>query len=158
EMLPMEWSALMREIQKNPPRPDPLNPHAYAGWSYLELPDAPSQQWIRKQAATPGGHQTQEKFKSQTLKTEYPLNIYTPPGYDKDGQRCWLMIALDGGFNMMDVTLDNLRAAGKIPPLVVVGVQNISPQTRMRDLNCSDPFATFLANELVPWARKTYRV
>jgi enterochelin esterase family protein len=28
----------------------------------------------------------------------------------------------------------------------------------MRDLDCSDRFARFLANELVPWARKTYRV
>jgi enterochelin esterase family protein len=158
EMLPMQWGALMKEIQQNPPRPDPLNMQVYAGWSYLELPDAPTQPWIRKQAGTPGGHRTQEKFKSQTLNAEYPLSIYTPPGYEKDGRRCWLLIAFDGGFPMMDVILDNLLAAGKIPPLVVIGVQNLSAQTRMRDLGCSDDFATFLANELVPWARKTYRV
>ena len=68
------------------------------------------------------------------------------------------MIAFDGGSTVRDVTLDNLLAAGKIPPLVVVGVKNISSKTRQRDLNCSDEFATFLANELVPWVRKTYRV
>jgi enterochelin esterase-like enzyme len=158
EMLPMEWGALMREMQQNPPRPDPFNTREYAGWSYLELPDAPPQPWIRKQAGVPGGHQTREKFKSQILNAEYRLSIYTPPAYDKDGRRCWLMIAFDGGFGMMDVTLDNLLAAGKIPPLVVVGIQNINPQTRMRDLDCSDKFAMFLANELVPWSRKTYRV
>jgi enterochelin esterase family protein len=58
----------------------------------------------------------------------------------------------------LEATLDNLFAAGKIPPVVVVGVQNLSSQTRTRDLNCSDEFATFLVKELVPWARKTYRV
>jgi enterochelin esterase family protein len=59
---------------------------------------------------------------------------------------------------MMEVTLDNLLAAGKIPPVVVVGVGNLSAQTRDRDLTCSDTFAGFLQSELVPWARKSYRV
>jgi len=158
ETLPMEMSAITTEMQRNPPRSDPLNPREYAGWSYVELPDAPSQPWIRKQADTPAGRKTQEKFKSQILDAEYRLSIYTPPGYESDKRRCWLVIAFDGGFRSMDATLDNLFAAGKIPPLVVVGVQNISQQTRMRDLNCSDEFATFLSKELVPWARKTYRV
>jgi enterochelin esterase family protein len=67
-------------------------------------------------------------------------------------------MAFDGGFNMQDVTLDNLLAAGKIPPLVVVGIHNLSSQTRQRDLDCSNEFAGFLAKELVPWARKAYRV
>jgi hypothetical protein len=62
----------MREMQQNPRRPDPLNTQVYGGWSYLELPDAPAQPWIRKQAGTPGGHRTHEKFKSQTLNAEYP--------------------------------------------------------------------------------------
>jgi enterochelin esterase family protein len=95
---------------------------------------------------------------SISLEAEYTLSLYTPPGYEQDGPRCWLMIAFDGGSTVRDVTLDNLLAAGKIPPLVVVGVQNISSQTRQRDLDCSDEFASFLAEELVPWARKTYRV
>jgi enterochelin esterase family protein len=158
ETVPMEMSAITAEMQRNPPRPDPLNPNQYAGWSYVELPDAPSQPWIRKQADTPAGRKTPERFKSQILDAEYRLSIYTPPGYGFDKRRCWLVIAFDGGFRSMDATLDNLFAAGKIPPLVVVGVQNISQQTRMRDLNCSDAFAAFLSKELVLWARKTYRV
>jgi enterochelin esterase family protein len=158
ETLSMEMSAISTEMQRNPPRLDSLNTNQYAGWSYVELPDAPSQPWIRKRADVPAGRKTQEKFKSQTLDAEYRLSIYTPPGYERDKRRCWLVIAFDGGFRSMDATLDNLAAAGKIPPLVVVGVQNVSSQTRMRDLNCSDEFATFLSKELVPWARKTYRV
>jgi enterochelin esterase-like enzyme len=148
----------MNEMQRNPPRVDPLNTNEYGGWSVVELPDAPPQPWIGKRAGVPAGRKTQEKFKSTILGAEYPLSIYTPPGYDRGEQACWLLIAFDGGFRKMEVTLDNLGAARKIPPLVVVGVNNLSAQSRTRDLNCSDTFANFLANELVPWARKTYRV
>jgi enterochelin esterase-like enzyme len=106
----------------------------------------------------PHGRVSDQKFKSKILGAEYPLTIYTPPGYQEMGRRCWLLVAFDGGFPMMENTLDNLLAAGKISPLVVVGVHNISGETRERDLNCSDRFASFLANELVPWARKSFRV
>jgi enterochelin esterase family protein len=158
ERVPMEQAAILKEMQQNPPRLDPSNPRSYAGWSYVELPDAPSQPWLEKRADVPRGRKSKEKLKSAILDAQYSLSIYTPAGYEKNEERCWLMIAFDGGFNTMDVTLDNLLAAGKIPPLVVVGVQNISSQTRQRDLDCSDEFASFLAEELVPWARKVYLV
>jgi enterochelin esterase family protein len=148
----------MQAMQQNPPRPDPLNPRQYTGSSYVELPDAPPQPWINKQPGVASGRTTEEKFKSEILKAERSLSVYQPPGYEQDGSRCWLMIAFDGGSTVRDVTLDNLLAAGKIPPLVVLGVKNISSKTRQRDLDCSDEFVHFLANELVPWARKTYRV
>ncbi len=154
EAIPWKYSEMMKTIEQTPPQPDPLNPRSYAGWSYVELPDAPPQRWIKKQAV-PAGRLASSKLKSKILNTEYSLNIYTPPGYDKDGQRCWLAVAFDGGFLSMETTLDNLLAAGKIPPIVVVGVNNIN---RERDLGCSDEFADFLATELVPWARKSYRV
>ena len=157
ETLPMDDVAIMKEFQKNPPRVDPFNTDEYAGRSYVELPDAPAQPWIMKRDGVRAGRKTQEKFKSEILSAEYPLSIYTPPRYDEDGGRSWLLIAFDGGFRRMDATLDNLLAAGKIPPVIVVGVQNLSSETRRRDLNCSEPFAKFLAHELVPWARKTYR-
>jgi len=158
ETLPMEMTAIMKEMERNPPRVDPLNTNEYAGWSYVELPNAPPQPWITKQSGVPAGRKITEKFKSETLRAEYALSIYTPPGYDKNSRPCWLLIAFDGGFRRMETTLDNLLAAGKIPPIVVVGVQNLSAQTRAWDLDCSDQFATFLVEELVPWARKSYRV
>jgi enterochelin esterase-like enzyme len=158
ETVSMEWRAMMREMEQYRPRVDPLNPREYSGWSYVELPDAPPQPWITKQPDVPAGREIKTKFRSPTLNAEYALKIYLPPGYDEDRRRSWLVITFDGAFRKMDVTLDNLLAAKKIPPVVVVGVENISDQTRMHDLNCSDEFAGFLATELVPWARKTYRV
>ncbi len=158
EIMPMEYAPMMKAFAENPPRRDPANARVYGGWSYVELPDAPPQPWITKQANVPEGRRREEKFKSRTLNDEYPLSIYTPAGYEKEHRKCWLMIAFDGGFQMMDVTLDNLLAAGKIPPIVVVGVRNIKSLPRKQALDCSDEFAKFLADELVPWARKTYGV
>jgi enterochelin esterase family protein len=100
----------------------------------------------------------QRTFKSEILNAEYPLTVYVPPASAAAKKKPWLMIAFDGGFPLMENTLDNLLAAGKIPPIVVVGVGNISEETRNRDLDGSDAFARFLAEELVPWARKNYPV
>jgi enterochelin esterase family protein len=92
------------------------------------------------------------------LSAEYKLTIYVPKGYDQMSGRAWLLIAFDGGFPDMIKTMDSLAHAGKIPPVVVIGVNNISAATRRRDLGASDVFLGFLTNELVPWARKTYKV
>src|SRR6185312_8700295 len=54
--------------------------------------------------------------------------------------------------------LDNLLAAGRIPPLVAVFVANPSAEARVRELSCHPPFAEFLARELVPWVRGSYRI
>jgi enterochelin esterase family protein len=86
------------------------------------------------------------------------LNIHTPPDYDAKGNRCWLMVVFDGGFPMMEESLNSLWAAGKAPPVVVVGVGNISMDTRERDLGGSAEFAGFIADELVPSLRNTYNV
>jgi enterochelin esterase family protein len=53
--------------------------------------------------------------------------------------------------------LDNLVAAKKIRPLVAILVDNLSEESRDRDLECYPPFADFMAKELVPWARQRYR-
>jgi enterochelin esterase family protein len=50
-----------------------------------------------------------------------------------------------------------LVASKKIHPLVALLVDNPSATTRGRDLQCSTPFADFLAKELLPWARQHYR-
>jgi enterochelin esterase family protein len=54
-------------------------------------------------------------------------------------------------------TLNNLIAASKIPPTVVVFVDNIR-RRRLVDLVTNPEFTDFLATELVPWIRKHYNV
>ena len=158
EEVPMDMPGIMKALGSNPPLADPPNTRKYGNSSVVELLDAPAQPWLAKRPGVPAGRTTREKIKSSGLNAEYSLSVYTPPGYEPDTRRCWLMIEFDGGSADRDVTLDNLLADGKIPPLVVVGVENISGATRVRDLDCSAEFAAFVAKEVVPWARTTYRV
>jgi enterochelin esterase family protein len=158
EQIPFNSRALNRAMEQSPPKRDPFNPREFQGWSWVELPDAPQQPWIKEQAGAPKGKVTQRTFKSLTLKAEYPLSIYAPPGYGERGSRCWLMVAFDGGFPMMEMSLNNLLAAGKIPPLVVLGTGNLSGESRQRDLGGSTQFGDFVADELVPWARTNFSV
>ena len=58
----------------------------------------------------------------------------------------------------MPAILDNLIAAGKIPPVVAVLVGRLEAEERESDLSCNRSFSRFVAEELLPWARQGYRV
>jgi enterochelin esterase family protein len=49
--------------------------------------------------------------------------------------------------------LDNLRADGRIPPVVAVFVSQVD---RARELACNEDFGAFVATELIPWAQERY--
>jgi enterochelin esterase-like enzyme len=139
---------------------DPLNPLKFGYASLVELPGAPPQPWIRVQPDAPKGALKQEKLRSAILKEERAVSVYTPAGYDPNGGPYGLLILFDGEA-YRDViptptVLDNLVASRKIHPLVALLVD--SGETRDRDLQCSAPFADFLAKELLPWARQRYRL
>ncbi|MGH7970697.1 MAG: alpha/beta hydrolase-fold protein, partial [Limisphaerales bacterium] len=158
EQIPFSSRAIRQAMEQSPPKKDPFNPREFQGWCWVELPDAPPQPWIKEQTRAPKGKVSKTTFKSSTLKAEYPLSIYTPPGYSERGNHCWLMVAFDGGFPMMETSLNNLLAAGRIPPLVVVGIGNLSGESRQIDLGGSTQFGDFVADELVPWARTNFGV
>jgi enterochelin esterase-like enzyme len=153
-----------------PPRADPLNPRKTSAQdrSWVELPDAPTQPWLKRLPGVPKGALTEHKITSEIIRAAKPgfdherqFMIYTPPNYDPKGQACGLLLQFDGRGNStpempVPVILDNLIASGKIPPLVVVFVYQSAE--RNRELSCSEPFADFVAKELVPWVRNTYRV
>jgi enterochelin esterase family protein len=138
---------------------DPLNPLKFGGPSFVELPGAPPQPWIRMQPEAPKGALNQEKLSSAILKEERAVSVYTPAGYDPRGGTYRLLVLFDGeAYRDVIPTptiLDNLVASRKIYPLVALLID--SGETRDRDLQCSAPFADFLAKELLPWARQRYR-
>ena len=140
---------------------DPLNPLRFRSSSFAELPAAPPQSWTTVQPDVPKGTLTQEKLRSENLKEERSVSIYTPPGYDPKSGSYGLLVLFDGqdyrGPMPISTILDNLVAAKKIRPLVAILVDNLSAESRDRDLECYPPFADFLAKELVPWARQRYR-
>jgi enterochelin esterase-like enzyme len=149
------WAAL---------KPDPLNPRKAPEplASLCELPAARPQPWIVPRPEVPKGRIAESPFRSEPLGNERIVRVYTPPGYDPNGKPYGLLVVLDGRTYTSDIpgptVLDNLLAAGRIPPLVAVFVANPSAEARMKEMSCHPPFAEFLARELVPWVRHGWRI
>ena len=130
--------------------------------SVVELPDAAPQPWIVSKPGTPAGRIEKQTIKSTIQKLERDLFIYTPAGYKSDGPPNALLVLFDGDDILSDdfqgqTTLDNLIAARKIPPTVVVMVDNVRHR-RLVDLVANPEFADFMAMELVPWVWTHYNV
>jgi enterochelin esterase family protein len=163
-----DLAALAKFMEHCPERPDPLNPNTVIlqgiiPASLLELSEAPAQPWVKPLEGVPKGTLKEHKFKSKSLKEERAVTIYTPANYDPKGDKHGLLVLFDGAFYQDDemipgpTILDNLIAEKKIQSLVVVFVKH-ELRTRNKDLMCSDAFAAFVVNELVPWVRAEYRV
>lgn len=141
-------------------KPDPLNPRhlpdLYASW--VELPDAPAESWTTPLPGARVGELKQMKFTSTLLRNERYIWVYTPPGFDPNGERYPLLVLFDGGAYVSETAparriLDDLIARRRIPPVVAILVGNTD---RTAELMCSTDFSDFLARELVPWARDKY--
>jgi enterochelin esterase family protein len=150
---------------------DPLNPKRWSCpdeasrfecQSIAELPGAPEQPWIAANPSTPRGTLERHMFTSERLKNERRITVYTPPGYGANSPAAALAVFFDAGSYLSlvptPVILDNLIAAGRIPPTVAVLLSNPSQETRNRELPPNPQFADFLAEELIPWVRSRYRV
>jgi enterochelin esterase family protein len=155
-------------------RPDPLNPSRHTDlWypggsdveelavSVLEMPDAPPRTWATKKPDVPAGSVAEHVVRSRILGNERRVWVYTPAGYEGSGEVYDLLVVLDGHFYSHQIPtptiLDNMAAAGRIPPLVAVMPDSLG-STRGRELPCYPPFADFLADELLPWTRDCFRV
>ena len=142
--------------------PDTLNNRLFDGRSFVELPAAPPQPWIQRLPGVPQGKITLSKIQSKCLSAERDIGVYTPAGYTPKGKPCDILIVFDGQayheLIPLPAILDNLITQAQIPPTVAIGIPNPSHEIRQRDLHCYDPFADFIAKELIPWARKNYNI
>jgi enterochelin esterase-like enzyme len=164
---PKEWGGIIRfagALRNDPLNPlqyversNEFNPYDVRTFSALELPSADPQVWTIVQPKVPNGRVQRDKFASKLLGNERPIWIYTPYGYSAGKKPYHLLVLSDGGQYVnsarIATTLDNLIAAGVIPPLVAVLVDN---PDRSRELSCNPAYADFLAEEIVPWARTHY--
>jgi enterochelin esterase-like enzyme len=151
---------------------DPLNPRRWGCsqptatrhdcQTMAELPGAPPQPWIVRNDAIPAGKVEKHKIASDLLKNERNLSVYTPPDYRSSGKPYPLLVLFDEGAYLNQVPtpviLDNLIAAGKIPPMVAVLIANPSQDARNKELPPNPQFADFLATELLPWIHARYIV
>ncbi len=156
-------------------RADPLNPRTVVYpkqesapgemdvvRSLVEGPDAPAQPWIMPHAGVPAGAVHHHRLPSAILENERDIWVYTPPDYTTTDERSRVLILFDGWEYLHHVTtptiLDNMIAAGQLPPLAVLFVGNINGRTRFRELFCHTSFVEFLAQELMPWAKREYNL
>lgn len=103
------------------------------------------------------------------------INVYTPPGYDAQPKVSFPVLYMpDGGldedFPHIAATIDSLIRLGRIPPTLVVGIENIErrkdltgPTTVAKDstvaprIGGSADFRRFIREELMPEIRRRYR-
>ena len=164
---PSEWTSLLRfvnAIRKDPLNPlqfaeraNELNPYEVTFFSAVELPTAEPQLWNVVRPTVPTGRLQRIKFSSKLLNNERTVWVYTPHGFTANRKHYGLLVLSDGGLYVnsarVATTLDNLIAAGVIPPLVAVMVDN---PDRFHELACSSEYDDFLTQEVVPWARANY--
>jgi enterochelin esterase-like enzyme len=140
---------------------DPSNPDVSSvSGSMLVLDGTPK----RPYADTPApdsakGTVTKSDISSRILKEKRTYAVYTPHGYDSAHPgRYGLLVVFDGEAYTAQIPtaniLDNLIAAGKIPPMVALLIN--AQGTRNRDLTCYQPFVDFLCGELIPAVRSKY--
>ncbi|SDF64251.1 MULTISPECIES: enterochelin esterase [unclassified Duganella] len=152
--------AILATVQR-----DPLNPRSfpektldkYDGASVLELPAAPSQDWVQPREGVPAGQLERLRLASKALGNERDIYLYRSHGYRPGAKGNALVVLFDAENYTTDVPtpaiLDKLVAAGKLPPTAAILIANPSAETRGAELPPNPAFARFLAEELMPWAK-----
>ncbi|MCR6497892.1 alpha/beta hydrolase-fold protein [Shinella sp. CPCC 101442] len=140
---------------------DPLNRHpwpakasdAYNQDSVLELEGAPPQPWLAENG-NPTGTLKTLSIESEVLGNRRDITIYRPAGFDPARKDTILLFVFDADQYLERVPvprmLDNMIAAGAVPPVVAVFVANPDRAARARELPANPAFADFMAVELYP--------
>ncbi|MEU0227327.1 enterochelin esterase [Streptomyces sp. NPDC006284] len=142
---------------------DPLNRRTVATrWraadsSVFALPDAPAETWAGRRGTVPAGRVERHRVPGAAPVGDRDAWVYLPPGLESAADAPLpVAVVCDGDmwFGRLGFgdTLDALIADGALPPLVVVAPDAVDRRTRWRDLGGREPFVTFLADELLPWA------
>lgn len=98
------------------------------------------------------------------------VRVALPPGYADSDQRYPVVVHLDGDtkFGLISGAIGYLSRSGRIPPMIVVGVDNPDSPSRTRDLtpDADAEFAgsggaevmrRFVQDDLLPWMDATFR-
>ncbi len=117
----------------------------------------PPSPYLVPKASTPTGDVVTFTVKSKLVPGERWIGVYTPPGFSTKASSYPLVVMFDGDTAIwalgLTVQLDELIAAKRIPPAVVLLVGNVD---RTRDLQDNPTFADFVALDLVTWVRAKF--
>lgn len=167
-----EWPALLKFMRTSKSAPDPNAREVFTSRagdglpdniaSVLTLPDAPDQSAVGKRADVRRGRVERHAFRSEVMENERRVWVYTPPGYEPGARSYPMVVAFDGGAALSLTPthriLDNLLADKRLPPTVVVFVDNATDTSRNQELPCNEDFVRFIESDLVPWVRGAYAV
>lgn len=164
-----DWQGRQTTFQTDPLNPrsflwpaNASNPEAPAmRYSIVELPEAPKQPWVMPRHGVPAGTVSEHPFRSEILGNERRIWVHVPAGVQQGATEFPSLVLLDGWewacAEPLAPTLDNLIAAGAIPPMVTVMVESLDYLTRGMEYPCYEPFVRSLADELLPWMRDRWR-
>lgn len=133
--------------------------------TYLELPGAKHSPWLEPADPARASALETRELESEILGETRTLYVYTPPAFEAGQGDHPVLVVFDGGVAGADpegaliptpTILDNLTEAGEIPACIALLIPNASRDARTRDLTCSEDFTAFLADELLPWARREF--
>jgi len=149
---------------------DPRNPSTSESnenaWSLVHVPGAD----FMDTKPVPHGAVAAVTYYSSALKRFRRMHVYMPPGYETSAQRYPVFYLLHGAFDCDDswwtvgragFILDNLIAAGKAKPMIVVmpaghtGPFNFNPGAPRPAV---DEFMADFKGDVVPYVEKSYRV
>lgn len=133
--------------------------------SLIEVPGQPAalHEW---QAGVPHGTVSEVNYWSKATRDLRRAHIYTPPGYMQGKGRYPVLYLLHGAggsddswisSGRADRILDNLIAAGKVRPMIVVMPQGHTPYRPGVSLFSNREFSEDLLGNLVPWVDANFR-
>jgi len=115
------------------------------------------------------GNVVEVLFPSKSTNTSRRAFVYTPPGYGKEVNKRYPVLYLQHGWGEdetawsnqghANLIMDNLIAAGKCKPFIIVMTYGITNQLRfghMREFKI-DTFQTVLTDELIPYIDSHFR-
>ena len=149
-------------------RLDPLNPAVFPDDpeatadlnSILDTPGSPDAQW-HSRTPVKRGKVEQSKFKSDLMKNERDMWIYTPPGHSPEARPLPLLVLFDGSsyvsasWNNAPATLDNLINDGLIQPVVVCFLDSNDRAVELSYAG-ADAYGDAIVRELIPKLRSIY--
>ena len=133
--------------------------------SVLEVPGAAGA-FQAYDAKVPHGTVSAVEYWSTTLGAKRRAHVYTPPGYMRGATRYPVLYLVHGAGDSDDswtsvghanYILDNLIAAGKAKPMIVVMPFGHTPDRPGADMLTNQDFGNDLAKDLIPYVEANFR-
>lgn len=148
--------------------PGTLNFYGSVRWeSGIEIPAHDKEFYALKDV--PHGNVQQILFPSKSTNTSRRAFVYTPPGYEKNQKIKYPVLYLQHGWGEdetawtnqghANLIMDNLIAAGKIKPFIIVMTYGMTNHIKFGGLREFDitPFQTVMVDELIPYIDANFR-